>query len=91
MYKIDITREAGQILKNLSSKQYRKVISIIIALSENPAPGYSRKLSGDNNYHHIDIDEYRIVYRFDKSKVFIAVIGNRNEDELYKRFIQRNL
>jgi mRNA interferase RelE/StbE len=86
MHKIKITRVAGQMIKTLPPKQYRQVISTIFSLRENPVPSGSKKLSGDTRYHHIDINEYRIVYRFDTDKVSIAVIGNTNDDEVYKLF-----
>jgi hypothetical protein len=41
-------------------------------------------------YHHIDISEHRIVYRVDKEKIYIAVIGNRNNDEVFKRLAKQN-
>ncbi|NLA75665.1 MAG: type II toxin-antitoxin system RelE/ParE family toxin, partial [Deltaproteobacteria bacterium] len=62
----------------------------ILALSENPVPDGSRRLSGNTVYHHIDISEHRIVYRVDKEKIYIAVIGNRNNDEVFKRLAKQN-
>ncbi|NLD39364.1 MAG: type II toxin-antitoxin system RelE/ParE family toxin [Desulfatiglans sp.] len=88
MYKIDISRAAGQIIKALPPKQYRQIVATILSLRENPAPSDSKQLSGDAGYHHVDIGEHRIIYRFDKDKVNIAVIGNRNDDEVFKRFAQ---
>lgn len=88
-YKIDITRAAGQIIKTLLPKQYRQVVSTIFALRENPVPGDSKKLSGDTGFHSVDIGEHRIIYRFDSDKVCIAVIGNTNDDEVYKRLARR--
>ena len=42
-----------------------------------------------NNGQHVDTGEYRIVYRFDNDTVYIAVIGKRNDDEVYKRIKQQ--
>jgi mRNA interferase RelE/StbE len=90
MYKIDITRAAGQNIKTLPPKQYRQVISVILALRENPAPDDSRQLSGETGYYRVDFGEYRIIYRFDKDTVYVAVIGKINDDEVFKRFAQKN-
>jgi mRNA interferase RelE/StbE len=90
MYKIDITKAAGKFIKKLPPKQYRQVVSTILALRENPTPNDSQQLSGYTEYHRVDIGEYRIIYRFDKDTVYIAVIGKRNDDEVYKRFKQQN-
>lgn len=89
IYKIDITRAAGQTIKTLPPKQYRQVVSTIFALRENPVPGDSRKLTGKTGYYRFDFGEYRVIYRFDKDTVYIAVIGNTNDDEVFKRFAKR--
>ncbi len=90
MYKIDITKAAGKFIKKLPPKQYRQVVSTILALRENPKPNDSKQLTGYTKYYRVDIGEYRIVYRFDNDTVYIAVIGNRNDDEVYRRFKQQN-
>ena len=90
MYKIDITNAAGKVIKKLPPKQYRQVVSTILALREDPTPNDSKQLSGYPEYHHADIGEYRIIYRFDEDTVYIVVIGKRNDDEVYKRFKQQN-
>jgi mRNA interferase RelE/StbE len=90
MYKIDITKAAGKFIEKLPTKQYRQVVSTILALRENPTPNDSKQLSGYPEYHRVDIGEYRIIYRLDNNTVYIAVIGKRNDDEVYKRFKQQN-
>ena len=91
MHKIDITKSAGKFIKKLPPKQYRQVVGTVLSLRENPTPHDSEQLSGYPEYQRVDIGEYRIVYRFDKDTVYIAVIGKRNDDEVYKRFKQKNL
>jgi mRNA interferase RelE/StbE len=90
MYKIDITKAAGKFIKKLPLKQYRQVVSTILALRENPTPNDSKQLSGHTGYYRADIGKYRIVYRFDKDTVYIAVIGKRNDNDVYNRFKQQN-
>jgi len=88
MHKIDITKSAGKFIKKLPPKQYRQVVGTILGLRENPTPHDSAQLKGSPEYQRVDIGEYRIVYRFDKDTVYIAVVGKRNDDEVYKRFKQ---
>ena len=88
MHKIDITKSAGKFIKKLPPKQYRQVVGTILSLRENPTPHDSEQMKGSSEYQRVDIGEYRIVYRFDKETVFIAVVGKRNDDEVYKRFKQ---
>ena len=91
MYKIDITKSAGKFIKKLPAKQYRQVVSTIFALRENPTPNDSKQLSGSSKYYRVDIGEYRIVYNFNDNTVYIAVVGKRNDNEVYRRFKQQNL
>ncbi len=50
----------------------------------NPEPQDSKTLIG-YDYRTADIGEYRIVYRFDRDFVYVALIGKRNDSDIYKR------
>ena len=89
MRKIDITKSAGRYIKKLPPKQYRQVVGTVLGLRENPSPRDSKQLSGYPDYKRVDVGEYRIVYRFDEDTVYIAIIGKRNDNEVYRRFKQR--
>ncbi len=89
MHKLDITKSVGKFIRKLPPKQYRQVVSTILDLRENPSPHDSEQLTGYPEYKRVDIGEYRIIYRFDKETVYIAVVGKRNDDEVYKRFKQK--
>jgi len=86
MYKVDITKSSGKFIKKLPPKQYRQVVGTILSLRENPTPHDSQQLKGSPEYQRVDIGEYRIIYRFDKDTIYIAIVGKRNDDEVYKRF-----
>ena len=86
MYKLDISKSAGKFISGLGAKQYRQVVSTILKLRENPEPHDSKQLVGSPEYRRTDVGEYRIVYRVDGDTVKIAVVGKRNDIEIYKRF-----
>ena len=86
MYKLDITKVAGKFIANLQAKQYRQVVSSILNLRENPEPHDSKQLKGHSEYRRVDIGEYRIIYRTEKDTVYIALVGKRNDSEVYKQF-----
>ncbi|MBT4289537.1 MAG: type II toxin-antitoxin system RelE/ParE family toxin [Deltaproteobacteria bacterium] len=90
MLKIDITKSAGKFIKKLPPKQYRQVVSTIFNLRENPTPQDSKKLIGYSEYYRVDIGEYRIIYRFDSEILYIALVGKRNDDQVYRQFKQSN-
>ena len=88
MLKIDITKSAGKFIKKLPPKQFKQIVGTMLGLRENPKPHDSKQLIGYPEYQRVDIGEYRIIYRVDMGTVYIATIGKRNDDEVYKRFKQ---
>lgn len=88
MLKIDITKSAGKFIKKLPPKQFKQVVGTVLGLRENPKSHDSKQLIGYPEYRRVDIGEYRIIYRVDTSTVYIATVGKRNDDEVYKRFKQ---
>jgi len=86
IYKLDLTRAAGKFLTKLPPKQFRQVVSTIFRLRENPEPHDSSQLIGNPEYRRVDIGEYRIIYRLETDAVKIAVVGKRNDSEVYKKF-----
>jgi mRNA interferase RelE/StbE len=87
--KLDLTHDALGFLKTLPVKQFRQVVSKIFDLMTNPEPHASQTLTG-YEYRRADIGEYRIVYRFDREFLYVALIGKRNDSDIYKR-LQRKL
>jgi mRNA interferase RelE/StbE len=84
MRKLDLTHDALKLLGTLPAKQFRQVVTKLFELMENPEPQDSKPLAGFE-YRRADVGEYRIVYRFDRDFVFVALIGKRNDSEVYKR------
>jgi mRNA interferase RelE/StbE len=82
---LKISRQAGRFIKTLPPKQYKQVVSTMLALLANPEPHDSKQLKGskDNN-RRADIGEYRIIYRVENEDLLVLVIGKRNDDEVYK-------
>ncbi len=88
MHNLDITKSAGKFIKKLPPKQYWQVVGTMLNLREDPRPHDSEQLKGYPKYLRVDIGEFRIIYRFDKDTVYIALVGKRNDNEVYKRFKQ---
>ena len=84
-YKLDVTKEVLEFVEALDPKRFKQVFNKTLSLLENPYPNDSKKLMG-YEYYRADIGEYRIIYRVDKDTVRIALIGKRNDDEVYKQF-----
>ena len=84
MRKLDLTSRSKKFLANLPPKQFRQVVTKIFALMENPQPSDSRTLAGFP-YRRADIGEYRIIYRIQEDILKIALIGKRNDAEVYRQ------
>jgi len=82
--KLDLTHDALGFLKSLAPKQFRQVVTKTFELMANPEPHDSKVLVG-YEYRRADVGEYRIVYRFDRDFVYVALIGKRNDSDIYKR------
>lgn len=83
MLMLDITRQVRDFLNQLDSKRFRQVANKIFSLMENPTPADSKQLSG-YPYRRTDIGEYRIIYRVEVECIKVALVGKRNDDEIYR-------
>ena len=86
MYELDITKSVDRFLKRLQPKQFRQIVQTILKLRIDPRPPDSKNLKGSPDYKRVDIGEFRIIYRIERETVKIAVVGKRNDDEVYKKF-----
>jgi mRNA interferase RelE/StbE len=82
---LDMTKQALKAAKKLDAKQFRQVISAVLALMENPEPHDSQILKGaSRGERRIDVREYRVIYAVKDNLVEVLVIGQRNDDDVYK-------
>ena len=86
MRNVDFYRAAYKFLQRLPRKQWRQVSERIEGLLANPHPSDSKTLEGFPNFRRADIGEYRIIYFATKELVYVALVGKRNDDDVYKRF-----
>jgi mRNA interferase RelE/StbE len=86
--KLDITKQVTKFFAPLPAKQYRQVFNKILALMEDPEPHDSFPLTG-YPYRRSDVGEYRIIYRVEADCLKVALVGKRNDDEIY-RLIRRH-
>ena len=84
MRKLSISRDAYKFLEDLQAKQFRQVAMKALSLLNDPTPSDSAQIKGRQDYYRVDLGEYRIVYEFDDTTVYLVLIGKRNDDEVYK-------
>jgi mRNA interferase RelE/StbE len=88
MRKLDLTRDAWKFLRGLEPKQYKQVVHKLLSLMDDPTPYDSQALRGSDK-RRADVGEYRIVYSLDAECVYVAVVGKRNDDEVYRDLKRR--
>lgn len=84
MLRLDLTGDAAKFLMGLEAKQARQVWNKVVSLMKDPRPNDSIDIK--EGYFRTDIGEYRIVYRFDTQCLYLAVVGKRNDGEVYRKF-----
>ena len=86
--KLQLSREAHRFLGTLDAKQYRQVVRKVFALLNDPYPTDAKELKGFP-FKRVDTGEYRVVYRLEEDLVKIALVGKRNDGEVYKKLKRR--
>jgi mRNA interferase RelE/StbE len=84
---LNLSNFAADFLTTLESKQSRQIWNKIVSLMKDARPNDSIDLDGE--FFRTSIGEFRIVYKFDKSILYIVLVGRRNDDEIYKQFKRR--
>lgn len=84
MLMIALDSQASEFLKKLQPKQYKQVANAVFELAADPRPHDSGKLKGFENLYRKTCGEYRIVYRFTETTLYVDVIDNRNDDSVYR-------
>ncbi len=84
MKDLDFAKKVHKYISTLVPKHQKQIIKSILLLQDNVSPQDSKKLKG-SDYYRIDSGEYRIVYDWNDTTIFILVVGKRNDDEVYKK------
>ena len=83
MYRISILPQAAKDLDALRGKFYSNLKNKIAALSANPRPFGSLKLTQEEGYR-LRIGDFRIVYRIDDKSKIIFIYRIKHRKEVYR-------
>ncbi|MBM3183620.1 MAG: type II toxin-antitoxin system RelE/ParE family toxin [Chloroflexi bacterium] len=84
MHEVYLERAAEQDLKRLSSENFRRVISHIAELHQNPRPSGCRKITGSQNDWRLRVGNYRIIYEVDDKANVVRIMRVRHRRESYR-------
>lgn len=82
-----ITRDAEKAMDKMPDKHFCQVYDAIEALRVSPEPEDSKELVSNvvPRRRRKDIGEYRVIYWYDDTTLYIDVVGRRNDGEVYKQ------
>jgi len=83
MLRLDLAKQTIAFLDKLPPKQFKQVSKKIFSLMANPKPHDSKELKG-HPYRGTDIGEYRIIYRIEEDLLKVALVGKRNDSDVYR-------
>ena len=83
-YRLQIEERVVKEMQGYPPKIYKQVMRRMVDLQFNPRPHDSEK-AGEG--YRVDTGEYRILYVIDYQEqlVKVLIVGNRNDDEVYKQ------
>ena len=86
MLKPDLSHDALKFLRGLPPKQLRQIALRMHGLCHDPEPHDSMMLKGAlSDYRRVDAGEYRIICIVEGDLLRIALIGKRNDGDVYRR------
>lgn len=83
MYRIQIIPSAIKDLDRLDKKFFDQIKKRILALSSNPRPANSLKLTNEQGYR-IRSGDYRILYRIDDADKLVYIYRIKHRRDAYK-------
>ena len=85
MLKPDLSNDAMRFLKKRDGRQFMQIFGAVTELCSDPRPHDSSSM-GNGTHFRRDVGEFRVIYRFDSTTIYITVVGNRNDSAAYQEF-----
>ena len=73
-WQIILTRQPQKVLRRLPKDLLQRIDLQFVALSKNPRPAGSKKLSGFDNLYRVRVGDWRISYAIEEERLVILVL-----------------
>ena len=83
-YEIEISRTAERQLKKLAEEDQLRVVRAVLALTEEPRPRGSRKLTGYDDVFRIRVGRFRVLYSVSDARLVILVLKIGHRRDVYR-------
>lgn len=84
MHEVLLASQARRDLKRLTAERFRRVVSALKALGEEPRPPGCRKLTGSQSDYRIRVGDLRVVYEVDDAAGEVRILRVRHRREVYR-------
>ena len=78
-----LRKSVSKDLDGITKKDARRIVKAIRALSEDPRPPESKKLSGEERYR-LRCGGYRVVYEIQDEQIVVCVVRVRHRKDVYR-------
>lgn len=82
-YRVLVRKSVSKDLVGITKKDVRRIVKAIKALSDDPRPPQSRRLSGEEKYR-LRCGVYRIVYEIQDEELVVCVVRARHRRDVYR-------
>ena len=82
-YKIIIRKSVSKDMKRIPKKDVQRILKSIKALTQDPRPPQSKKLSGEEKYR-LRCGVYRVLYEIQDKQLIVCVVRVRHRKDVYK-------
>ncbi len=82
-YRVLVRKSVSKDLDRITKKDVRRIVKAMRALSDDPRPPKSKKLSGEENYR-LRCGAYRIIYEIQDEQLVICVVRIRHRRDVYR-------
>lgn len=82
-YKVLLKKSVEKELDNLPENIYKRILSRLFSLKENPRPSNTKKLRGDVGFR-IRVGDYRILYEIEDKRKIVEVYSIAHTREVYR-------
>jgi len=82
-YRVIVRKSVSKDLKGIPKKDVQRILKAIRALSKDPRPSQSKKLSGEEKYR-LRCGVYRVLYEINDNELVVCVVRARHRKEVYR-------
>jgi mRNA interferase RelE/StbE len=83
-YKIELRQSAGRDIRKITPTLIPNILRKIEALSSEPFPRQSLKLSGGEATYRLRVGDYRVIYEVDNKTRAVVIHYVRHRREVYR-------